>query len=738
MPEFKKKGKEYITTFVVFLSLLLIIIIFTQEILFTIAPLKSLELKFIDQRFLERGKISIEEKSKVLILEIDQESFDQIPPPYNKWPWPRTYFKNVIENLTKAGVKAIGIDIIMPSADQFSIKNDEALIEAIKKYKNVVVAGKIDESIEQRLETSNYSLDTKYNYNNIFYDADSSLGIVQPPPDYDMVHRRYLPFRYTDISGQSIPSFGFALVSKYYGLNNTQTATRVDDFFILGSKKIPRYDATTMLVNFYGGDRTFRYVKFIDVLDDKRFKTTEELEYGEDVNRWESLLSDSSTMAMFKDKIVLIGSTMPEDRDILAVSFAKGKQTGDNTMYGVEFHANAIQNILSDNYLVPVNKTSEIMLIVFLSALTFFGSSVTRKIKIKHGYALEILNILLVLVIILAIYKTSVYMFVHQNIVNAIVHPALSVVTAYIGSTAYHFIKERKQNLFIKGMFSQYVNKDVLTELLANPEKLKLGGEKKNLTILFSDIAGFTTFAENKEPEELVSFINEILNELTKIIIANNGTLDKYIGDAVMAFWGAPMEVKDHAYKACLTSLQMQQRLGELREKWSKTGEAQIKIRIGINSGNVIVGNTGSDLKLNYTVLGDNVNLASRLEGANKEYGSNIMISGSTYDLVKEQFYVRELDTIRVKGKTEPTKVYELVSLIGDAKGEEAIKEMDFYVQGLYLFRQKSFEPAMDYFKRSFEKLNDYPSKVYMERCKFYISNPPPQNWDGVFDMKSK
>ena len=354
------------------------------------------------------------------------------------------------------------------------------------------------------------------------------------------------------------------------------------------------------------------------------------------------------------------------------------------------------------------------------------------------GLLIELINFVLVAVGIFVLYKISVYLFINNHLVIALVGPFVAIVLGFFSSTAYHFISERQQNILIKGMFSQYVSKSVVNELIANPNKLQLGGEKKNLSILFSDIAGFTTFAEKKQPEELVSFINEFLNDMSDIIIENEGTLDKYLGDAVMAFWGAPLEIKDHAEKACTTALQMQAKLAQLREKWMKSGEAPIYIRIGINTGDVIVGNIGGAKRFDYTVLGDDVNLASRLEGANKEYGTNIMISDATYEFVKDKFHVRELDVIKVKGKTEPTKVYELISFIGDKKAEDAIEKMDLYFQGIELYRLKSFDSAHDYFKRSFEKLGDYPSKVYMQRCEFYLQNPPPQDWNGVFEFKTK
>lgn len=733
------KQKKILTKILIVISAAFLTILLTQDFLFTVDPLKQLELKLIDKRFSERGKVDIADSADVVIVEITQESYDQIPPPYNKWPWPRFIFANLIDNLTEAGVKAIGIDINMPMQDQFSPQNDSLMRAAIIKSGKVVVSGKVDTQLENLIEQRKSNV-RKLNedYDNIFYDIDSSLGLVQPPPDNDGIFRRYIPYAASGASGKLIPSFGFAILNKYYGLKNNEIAKRENGNFKLGEKTIPQFDNHSILINFYGESGTFPHIQLLDILDDEDFKTIDEVETGEEINTWDSPDYGLLYSGRLKNKIVIIGSTMPEDRDLFQVSFSKGKQQGDNLLYGVEFHSNVIQNIISNNFLFRQSKLSEYLLVIALTFVVFFSTSFLRTIKLKRGVIIEIINILFVALLVLGLYELSVYLFINNNLVIALVSPLLAIVIGFFSSTAYHFINERQQNVIIKGMFSRYVSKNVVNELINNPDKLKLGGEKKNITTLFSDIAGFTTFAEKKEPEELVRFINEFLSDMSEIIIANDGTLDKYLGDAVMAFWGAPVEVENHAEKACLTALQMQERLVQIRERWVRSGESPIYIRIGINTGDVIVGNIGGIKRFDYTVLGDDVNLASRLEGANKEYATNIMIGESTYKLVKDKFITRELDVIRVKGKSEPTRVFELISSVGDKKAEDAIDQMDLYFQGLALYRLKSFEAAHDYFKRSYEKLEDHPSKVYMHRCEFYLINPPGQNWDGVFEFKTK
>jgi adenylate cyclase len=735
----KIRLKNLFPKVLVVLSAALLTTLLTQDYVFTFAPLKELELKLIDVRFLHRGKIDLADSSKVIIVEISQESYDQIPPPYNKWPWPRFIFAKVIENLTKAGVKAIGIDIDMAGPDQFSPRNDSLMMRAIRKSGKVVVAGKIDD-VKERMVEENVTWVKKINENfdNIFYAADSSIGIVRVSPDYDGVYRRYFPYVKSNVTNSRVPSFAYALLNKYYGLKSSYTALRSGNFINYNGKLIPRYDSYSSLVNFYGPSGTFPRIKLIDVLDNKDFKTIDELNSGESINTWDDPDYGLLRSGIFKDKIAIIGSTMPEDRDLLPVSFAMGQQKGDNQIYGVEFHANMLQNILSGNYLSVQSKEAEVLIILLLTAVSFFISSVIRKIKLRYGWLVEVINVAFVVLSVFLIFEASIFLFIHSKLVIMLVSYSLSVVLGYFSSTAYHFIRERQQNVLIKGMFSQYVSKDVVNELLLNPEKVRLGGEKKNVTILFSDIAGFTTFSEKKQPEELVSFINEYLNEMTEIILANEGTLDKYLGDSIMAFWGAPIEVKDHAFKACQAAIQMQDKLLQLSEKWMKSGESVISVRVGINSGDVIVGNIGGKKRFDYTVMGDNVNLASRLEGANKEYGTRTMISDYTYDLVKDKILARELDLIKVKGKTKPTKAFELIGLSTDEKAKNEEYKLADYLNAIILYHNREFDKALPLFERSFEQTGDNPSKVYIERCRLYLKNPPDKSRDGVFEMKTK
>jgi adenylate cyclase len=277
----------------------------------------------------------------------------------------------------------------------------------------------------------------------------------------------------------------------------------------------------------------------------------------------------------------------------------------------------------------------------------------------------------------------------------------------------------------------------LISQMLNSPEGLRLGGEEKELTALFADIRGFTTLSENLTPAQLVELLNEYLTEMTEVIFKNWGTLDKYIGDAIMAFWGAPYPQTDHAFRACRTGLDMLSALQRLQAGWQLRGVPRIDVGVGINSGPMLVGNMGSKGRKNYTIMGDSVNLASRLEGINRQFGTHIVISEDTFQQVKDQVVARELDLIQVKGKTQPVKVYELLALAADAHLHNDL--VTRFEKGLAAYRSGEWLPAIEIFQ---ELLVDYPQdgpgQVFIERCLNLLARPPEGPWDGVFVMKTK
>jgi len=300
------------------------------------------------------------------------------------------------------------------------------------------------------------------------------------------------------------------------------------------------------------------------------------------------------------------------------------------------------------------------------------------------------------------------------------------------------FVEERNQKQFIKKVFSQYLSPRVVKELINDPSKLKLGGEQKELTAFFTDLEGFATFSEQLGPTELVDLLNTYLTEMTHILLQYDGTLDRYDGDAIKAFFGAPVYFDDHAKRACWVCIDMQNKLKELRKKFKKEGKPELFMRVGINTGQMVIGNMGSNTRMMYGMNGDSVNLCARLEGANKEYGTYSLISESTYNAAREFIEVRELDVLRVVGRSTPIKIFELLGKQGQT--DESVKKvMPFYFEGLKNYKQREWEKA----KKEFEKAlkiwpEDGPSRVYLGRCESFILNPPEENWDGVYNLSKK
>lgn len=715
-------------------------LLITQNYLISIAPLQELELKYLDIRFANKKVVNIKDTTDIIILGISQEDYDQIPAPYNSWPWPRSFFAKVVSNLKTAGAKAVGIDILMSNDDKFSLQNDQLLEKAILDSRNVVVAGVLDVEAELQMEEGSYTIkQDSYNYRNKFFAVDSSIGIVQIGSDEDGIYRRYEPLVISTVNETILPTFGFALLNKYFGLKSNNITRISDLYFELADRKIPRYDKSSMLINYYGPNGTFEYLKFTDVLDDKEFQTKDERYYETDINTWDDEFSGLLQSGKFKDKIVLIGSTLPEDRDFHPVSYSQGKRKGDNQMWGVEIHANAIQNVIWNDFLIKESKIIEVILIFLLSFISFYIFSFLKLSKKINLIWAEVINLSLLSMLFVVFYFLGIYLFVEHNYIISIISPIVTLIVGYFSTTAYHVVKVRKHNAMIKGMFGQYVSKSLVNELLNNPEKLSLGGVKKNITIMFSDIEGFTTISEKMEPEELVEFINNYLSIMTSIVLEQMGTLDKYLGDSLMAFWGAPLEVENKELHACKTAILMQKKMDELRSTFSSEAARKVRTRIGINSADVVVGNIGGIERFDYTVMGDGVNLAARLESANKMYGTTIMISEATYAKVMDEVFVRVIDRIVVKGKTKPITVYELLGLKEDKEAVDKFSIYKNYIDGYKKYREREFENAKSFFKKSLDKNpNDELSKIYLERSENYISNPPSNNWDGVSHLKSK
>ena len=318
-------------------------------------------------------------------------------------------------------------------------------------------------------------------------------------------------------------------------------------------------------------------------------------------------------------------------------------------------------------------------------------------------------------------------------------YPVLALMLTFLTLTTYKFRTEVRHSRYMKQMFQSMVTPKVVEEILKMPAGIELGGEEKELTVMFSDIRGFTTYSEKHTPHEVVGILNEYLTQMTNMIFQTEGTLDKYIGDAIMAFWGAPTGQPDHAYRACSTALGMVDLLhATLHPKWESEGKEKLHIGIGLNTGPIVVGFVGSQAIKNYTLIGDAVNLGSRLEGTTKEYKVEIIIGEQTYEHVKMDMLCRELDLIRVKGKMQPIRIYELIDHRLKAAGAKELK-VNTFQEGLAYYRLQRWDDAIKRFRVCLElDPEDGPAKIFIDRCEHLKHDTLPADWDGVFVMKTK
>lgn len=483
---------------------------------------------------------------------------------------------------------------------------------------------------------------------------------------------------------------------------------------------IPADGQGRLLIDYAGPQKMFPYVSVSDLLNsdpnityEQRVKTNK----GWEVKNFTVKKSD-----FFKDRILVLGATALGAKDIRATPF-------DENYPGPETHLNVLENILSKRFLVPLPNEAPYMILfllglgVFLTiVLSYFGAFTSMALSFAMLIGLVMID------------KSFVF---NNGYVATIILPLLLIIVLYITLTSYRYLTEERGKKELKQTFAKYVSPAIVNEILADPKNIELGGRKVNLTVFFSDVRGFTTISEKLDPRALSDLLNSYLTPMTELVFKNNGTLDKYMGDAIMAFFGAPLHHPQHADHACRCALQSIEKLKELQAQFEKQGLPSIDIGIGLNTGDVSVGNMGSNTVRSYTVMGDAVNLASRLEGINKQYGTRIIMSEFTKAAISSNFIYREADLVRVKGKLEPVKIYELI-------GENEVPKnwadlLPLYNEGLELYRQKQWMKATEKFNQALAIIpEDELSKLYMTRCQEYINEPPPADWDGVFVMKTK
>ncbi len=682
MPQNAKK----ITSAIILTFVVLVII---SGLIF-LGILEKFRLNITDQFIYKENPVA---ESPITIVTIDDKSVTDLG---SYQTWTREHFAKTLENINKYSPKVVGFDVLFKSTKDS--ENDNLFASILEKSNNIVLGTLI------KIEDNNLYGIVDVNPINLFKDKKGvTTGFLLVSDDIDSIIRRF-PFKVIDRqTNNNIYSFAYKISSIFLGsafpanIPADKNLTLINFF---------RDISVTKVSNVIG----FQSVSFSDVYNENYAKT------------------GINPENLFKNKIVLIGVTSPSLNDSYVTPLSK-----DYKMPGVFIHANAIQTFLSGKFLRNVTPVENgLILLVLCVGLAF----AFMYLKIRWS--------VLSAVGVMAGYCALAPVAFNSGLILDLVHPFVAAIGVFMAVYIYRYLTEFKEKTALKSAFSRYVNPKLAEEIADHPDMLKLGGEKRELSILFTDIQGFTSISEKLKPESLVALLNEYFEAMTGIILQEGGTLDKYEGDAIMAFFGAPVALQDHAIKACEAALKMRTILQELKQKWKNEpllpgGEPkpEIDFRCGINSGDVIVGNLGSKERFNYTVIGDSVNLASRLEGANKKYGTRIMISEFTYRQVKDHFITRELDLLRVVGKNKPVKVYELLGQKG--LEPEVSNLLQQYDDGIRLYNARKFAEALTKFELILKDFPlDGPSKVYKQRCEILRDFPPKPDWDGVFEMDRK
>lgn len=715
--------------------------------------LSLLELKTLDLRFLSRGKIVT--TGEVALVAIDEKSLDEL----GRWPWPRVRMAQLLDVLVKYEAKVVGFDIVWAEPDENSeLKSLSALKQKMNELKltnrdlekylsQAIQKADTDRTLADSLARSRravlgyfFHFFTKEDlpkekkqlpkdlpplstYNWVKYSSQAAAKVplfeatyaeVNIPviaeaaegagyfnifPDRDGTVR-WIPLviKYQD---KHYCALSLAVLQKF--LNNSPLVLRLAEFGVeeirLGDLFIPTNEEGRMLINYRGPQKTFPHYSATDVIHGR------------------------VPVNAFRGKIVLVGATAMGIYDIRVTPF-------DHVFPGLEVHANVIDTILKQQFLYRPNWVTLLDLLAIIVLGLILGI-ILPKVKALWGALIGIS-------LFFAFVLTSNQLFQKQGIWVNQTYPLFNLVLTYLMITGYRYMTEERERKKVRGAFQYYLNASVVEQMLKDPEKLKLGGEKKDLTVLFSDIRGFTSISEHMTPERLVKFLNEYLTKMTDIVFKYDGLLDKYMGDAIMAIWGAPLDQSDHPLRACYTALEMVEELHLLQHKWATEGMPRLNIGIGINAGPMVVGNMGSERRFDYTVMGDSVNLGSRLEGLNKLYGTNIIISEMTYERVQGEILGRELALVRVKGKDQPVKIYELLSRRAKTLPEQKALAEEFQA-ALGEYRNRNWETARKIFQSILERYpEDGPGRLYVERCQILEKTPPPEDWDGVYTMTTK
>jgi len=681
--------------------------------------MKEVEYKLIDLRF-KLAPIPERADSNIVIVTIDDASLNFFKENGISYPWPRSYYAHVVDYFNKAGAEAVIFDMQFYEPDMdweetYAEETDGMFAESIAKAANVYLSAQLsaDERLD-RADLSRFSFQNEIirnlskNFKGVlapiesFLKTTKSVGIINIEPDKDGVIRR-IPVWYS-YKNEILMQLSFAVwTDRFFPQQNFRI---IKNKIKAGDFSIPLDKDKNYFVNWYGSSQeksVFEYYPFQAVISSAAAVS----------RNMEPIIP----LEKFKDKYIIIGATAAGLLDLKTTPLTK-------ILPGMEIWATVLSNLVNKDFVHFAAFWIEFILNFLIIFIILFAVSHFTD-KRSH---------LLIFLLLIIMILTNYFLWKQARIVLNFVFLFTGFLLAYLTIIVISYLIEGKSKREIRRIFSRYLHPDVIEKLVEHPTQIEMGGEEIQATVLFTDIANFTAFSETKTPKELITDLNIYLNKITGLVLENHGLLDKYTGDGIMALFGVPIAREDHAKLACKMAIE-HRKLCESFDKDSLSipENFHLHTRIGIHSGSLVAGNIGSDKRMDYTAIGDTVNLSSRLEGVNKIFGTWVIISEATYQLVKEEFRCRELDFLRVKGKKEPTRIYELISMI-DEKKTVRIKD---YERALKIYRKGDFKQAEQIFRKLIKDFNDSPAKEMLDRCKSLIKTPP-EKWDGIYTMEVK
>ncbi len=649
--------------------------------------------------------------SRVAVVKIDEKSIAML----GRWPWSRTLQAKLLQVLKDANPAVISLDIIYSNYQ--SAEADEELATAIrakgsktiggyffrnKKFSNpptVVLDTLKKNQIMAVFDTQEITLPPISIFPSIEANVASiqrafdALGFFNYIPDPDGLLRRIpLVLSFED---RYYPSLALKSLSLFFNVPIILETNQGDINKVkLGKNLIPTDRLGKMVLGFYDKHRPISAYSALDVLQGK---------HNQDL----------------KNKLIFVGVTEIGVADVRPTPV-------DESFPGVMAHAVTASNIIQKHYSIKNKKT--ILFDVF--AMLLLPILLISLLSLSKGLARSLLMSFALAAAFGAIYY---WLLAYKGWLVSVIYPMLLLTITFIIYEIWFNLVSQKETQFIKTVFSSYVAPSVVDKIVENKENLVLGGEEQELSILFSDIRNFSSISEYLKPSQLVSILNIYMDMMTHIVTRHQGTLDKYIGDAMMVLYNAPVKVENHAMQAALSAVKMKQILPEINKNIAKLADVQLKIGVGIHTGKAVVGNMGSDIRFSYTAIGDNVNLASRLETATKMYGVSILISEKTYQKIKTVFYCKEIDRLQVKGKKKWVTVYELLD-IKQTTNTHYQEKIDHYASCMQHYYAQDFKQAITQLKIYLSaNEGDGPATNLLNRCELYLQHPPAKDWGGVY-----